>query len=295
MRSFQKIAAITINYATPSDTLDCVYSLRQQTYPNLEIIVVDNNSPDGSGIQLKKELNNICTVILSNDNNGFSAGNNIGIDYAISQGARWLLFINNDTILEPNMIQTLYDAVSINTIVIPKTYYYSDKNILWDTGGMFAKNGRLKNRGINEQDCGQYNVQEEVSLFTGHCLLMPVECVEQAGKWDESFFMYIEDTEYSLRVKEHGFHIVYVPQAILWHKVSRSSGGTQNPFTVYYAIRNRLYLRKQYKCPTSFTIYLYMWIIFCVARQYIFRKSSFEYTTRALHDYRHSIKGKVNV
>lgn len=55
MQNFPKIAAITINYGTPSDTLECVQSLRQQTYPNLEIIVVDNNSPDGLGTQLQKK------------------------------------------------------------------------------------------------------------------------------------------------------------------------------------------------------------------------------------------------
>jgi len=134
MKEYPLIAAIMINYATADDTVDCAKSLLAQTYPNLQIIVVDNCSPDGSGERLCEELQEFCHVILSKENNGFSAGNNIGIDAALQFGAEYLLFINNDTVQDSNMVMNLYLESSRGTISVPKTYYYSDKNILWDVG-----------------------------------------------------------------------------------------------------------------------------------------------------------------
>lgn len=290
---YPKIAAITINYAAAEDTIECIKSLQKQTYPALDIIVVDNASPDNSGKMLKKELEGICTVLLSKENLGFSYGNNLGVDYAVQHGAEYLLFINNDTVQDKDMVMKLYTACDKDTIVVPKTYYYAEPNVLWDVGGAISPLGRIYNRGIDETDVGQYDKVETIDLFTGHCLLMPVECVCRAGKWDERYFMYIEDTEYSMRLKRHGFQIVYTPEAILWHKVSRSSGGNTNPRVIYYAVRNRLMVLHDEKFSQVCRIYTWLWIFWCQFQYCVCKKKVFCYASRAVKDYRRGVVGKV--
>lgn len=290
---YPKIAVITINYATAENTIECVKSLQQQTYPALDIIVVDNASPDNSGKMLKKELEGICTVLLSKENLGFSYGNNLGLDYAVQHGAEYLLFINNDTVQDKDMVMNLYTACGKDTIVVPKTYYYAEPNVLWDVGGAISPLGRIYNRGIGETDAGQYDKPETVMLFTGHCLLMPVECVHRAGKWDERYFMYVEDTEYSMRLKEHGFHILYVPKAKLWHKVSGTSGGNANPKVMYYSIRNRLMALHDRKFPIICRLYAWLWIFWCEFRYRVRGCNAFCYASRAVKDYRRGVVGKV--
>lgn len=288
-----KVFAILINYAGLEDTLGCVESLKKQTYPNLEIIVVDNASPDGSGEILKEKLRDCCTVLLETENLGFSHGNNVGIRYALAHGADSLLFINNDTVQDPELVQKLYSAHNETTVTVPKTYYYSDPNVLWDTGSSASSWGRLYNRGLGEIDKGQYEREKNVDLFTGHCVLMHRNCIELAGMWDESYFMYVEDTEYALRLKSKGVAIRYVPDAKLWHKVSRSSGGNSNPKVVYYMIRNRLYLFKQHSVPRKWKIRNAAWILLNLVRYYVLGKEPFKYTLRAVQDYARNIKGRA--
>lgn len=289
-----KIAVIIINYATPSDTIACVESLQRQTYSNIEIIVIDNNSPDCSCKDLSNKLKGKCHVIELDRNLGFSGANNLGIDYALKHDAVKLLFLNSDTILDTKLIESLEAVCDPMTVAVPKTYYYNDKNLLWDTGSMVTYWGRLYNRGINEFDHGQYKEKQEVPLFTGHCLLIHKKTIEDFGKWEESYFMYVEDTEYSLRMAQHGVKVVYTPDAILWHKVGQSSGGNKNPKVIYYTVRNRLYLFKENPVPLRWKFRNICWIASLVIRCYVFRKKEFALILRAVKDYRSGVRGKVD-
>lgn len=293
MNKQEKVCAILINYRTPQMTVECVNNLLNQFYTNLEIIVVDNHSEDDSISILSNISNARCHIIETKENLGFSAGNNIGLKYAFEMGADKVLFINNDTESDPSLVNFLAEKCDEETITIPKTYYYDDKTLLWDTGFIISPFGRFYNRGIRERDKGQYDKEEEVPLFSGHCLMVDRKVIEKGGGWNESYFMYHEDTEYAYRLRKAGNRILYIPSAKLWHKVGLSGGGSKSPIMMYYVIRNRLYFLKQFECPILWKMRNNMWILSLIIRYKLMGQEQFKYAIRAVKDYRENRMGKV--
>ncbi len=291
--NMDKVAVILINYRGYQDTSECVDCLMKQTYRNFMVYIIDNFSDDGSAEKLKKNYANICTIFCSKVNGGFSYGNNVGIKLARQDGCNKFLFLNNDTIADENLIEEMRVLCDKNTAVTAKTYYYSNPDILWDTGAAITRMGRWINRGINEKDIGQYDAVEEVDSFTGHCVMLDEETIDAVGMWDESFFMYAEDTEYALRMKEHGISIRYTPKAKLWHKVSRSSGGNTNPLVIYYAVRNRKYVLLMHKSRFMWRIRNDAWVAYLLFKQKVLKDESCKYVDKAIYDYLHHVRGKV--
>ena len=288
-----KIGIILVNYCNFNDTIECVESLEKQTEKNFVVIIVDNGSPDESGLRIKKLYLNKHIVVLLPSNVGFSAANNKGIAEAEKNGCDYVLFLNNDTVADIDLLKNLSSNPAEKTITIPKTYYYSEKNVLWDTGGLFTKTGRLINRGINQIDNGQYDAIEKVPLFTGHCVFMSIKAIKDSGLWEESFFMYLEDTELSIRMIKCGCTIFYIPSAKLWHKVGRTSGGNKNPVTMYYTVRNRYYLLKMFPFPKIYIIRNFLWARFLKLKYFFFRKEELKYVGKAIKDFKKGVKGQI--
>ena len=141
-----KVFVILVNYNGCKDTLECINSLLKVKYSKMKIIVVDNASSDESVSELKKYDEKI-TLMISPANGGFSKGNNIGIKYALKEGADYILLLNNDTIVDENFLNPLLDTAAEykNTAVVSsKIYYESDHEKIWFAGGSFNKvTGRL--------------------------------------------------------------------------------------------------------------------------------------------------------
>ena len=289
----EKICVVLINYRTPQMTVECVNNLLKQTYDNLSIIVVDNHSEDGSINVLRKIESSRCYVIEAKDNLGFSAGNNIGLEFALEIGAEKILFINNDTESDPNLVRLLAEKCDKETISIPKTYYFDDKTLLWDTGFDVSPSGKFFNRGIGQRDNGQFDKEENVPLFSGHCLMIDKETIAEVGNWNESYFMYHEDTEYAYRLRRAGKKIRYVPNAKLWHKVGISGGGNKSPYMMYYVIRNRLYYLNQFNCPILWKIRNSLWILSLMIRYRLMGQEQYKYANKAVNDYLKKRMGKV--
>lgn len=245
----KKVAIVIINYRGYQDTTDCLNSLRKVTYKNIEIIVVDNQSNDGSYEKLKDE-NKDCVVILSPENNGFSAGNNIGIRYAMEHDADYVMLLNNDTEVEPDFVSKMLEVADEKIVVTPSIYYFSNKNEIWYADGKISK---IK--------CTVSNGSDKVSKYcdyaSGCCLLMPRTVIEKVGYWAEEYFMYYEDMDYSLRVQNAGFKIFYKNDSIIYHKVGKSAG-VKSRLSIYYNVRNRFYIIDKYKFGTLCYIYSFI-------------------------------------
>lgn len=239
----EKVGIILLNYCNYNLTIDCIKSIRQSTYQNYEIIVVDNNSPDHSGENLS-QLEGI-RFLQMKENLGFAAGNNRGIEVALSDGCEYVMLLNNDTVIDPNMIETLVSRADANTVVVPKMYYFDvegRKDILWYAGGILKyKSSDGIHIGGKQEDSKQYSIEREVTFATGCCMMMHRTILEKVGLLREEYFMYCEDTDYSIRLNKLNVRILYVPNAKLWHKVSSSSGGEMSKFIVYYVVRNKIY------------------------------------------------------
>ena len=239
----KKVGIVLLNYGNYDLTLECINSIKMSTYENYEIIVVDNNSPDHSGKRLA-QLKGI-RFIQMEENLGFAAGNNRGIKIAISDGCEYVMLLNNDTVIDCKMIEMLLSKADSNTVVVPKMYYFDvegKKDILWYAGGLLKfKSSDGIHIGSKQQDSEKFSIEKEVTFATGCCMMLHKKVIEQVGFLREEYFMYCEDTDYSIRLNKSDIKIRYIPDAKLWHKVSSSSGGEMSKFIVYYVVRNKIY------------------------------------------------------
>ncbi len=262
-----QVSIVILNWNRIKDTLECLKSVKslQSADCNLQTIVVDNNSTDDSVKQLKKQKG---IVLLENrENLGFAGGNNVGAKYAVQGGADFVLILNNDTVVEENLIVDLVDAAEKNKkagILSPKIYfskgfeYHKDwykenelGKVIWYAGGIMDwKNVMGSNYGVDDVDIGQYQNVTQIDFATGACMFIRREVFEKVGYFDEKYFLYLEDADFSVRARKAGWAVILVPNAFLWHKVSQSSG-IGSDLNDYYITRNRLLFGLRYAPPRS--------------------------------------------
>lgn len=290
------VAIILVNYNGISDTIECINSILKIKNRNYKIIVVDNNSKDYEADKLEKNFPDII-VIKSNKNLGFSGGNNLGIKYAMENKYEYILLLNNDTIIDSEMIDYLLKYADNNTITVPKMYYYTDKKTIWYAGGNISKlTGRVKHNRKNKIDHNSKENIKKCSFATGCCLLIHCDIINKIGYLNEEYFMYCEDVDYCLKALESKIKILYIPQAKLWHKVSKSTGGSFSHFSVYYMTRNRFIYIKKYRSYFSICAY-YFTLIKCYIRiiQYMMKNDDiYKSISKAIKDYKKKITGKVD-
>lgn len=240
-------AVILVNYRQPALTEAAVASLRAcSEWERLSVYVVDNGSDDGSYGRLQASCPD-CTVLSADGNLGFSGGNNVGIRKALSNGARWILLLNNDAEATPGFLTPLLAAAADGrTLATPKITYADAPGRVWYGGGFVD---RKRGGFYHETEAARAEVARDVSFASGCCLLLPAAFFTDGGLLDESFFLYYEDAELCLRATRAGYRIRYVPQAVVRHRVSASTGGDESRLAVYYGTRNRLAVLSRFGFP----------------------------------------------
>jgi len=232
---------LVLNWNGKDDTLECLRSLSEITYPNTRVVVIDNASIDGSVTAIRGQYPSV-HVIENTTNLRFAGGNNVGIRYAVEQGAELVLLLNNDTTVDKHFVSELVlPFVSDKTIGIggAKIYYSSQPDRLWYAGGRIEWwKGWISHRGIREIDNGQHDRSGETDYITGCCLLVRREVVERIGVLDNRYTMYGEDVDWCVRARKAGYSLWYVPSAKIWHKVSVSSGGHFSWFKNWNKLRS---------------------------------------------------------
>jgi GT2 family glycosyltransferase len=241
-----QVTAVTLNWNRPDDTLDCLASLREQTCPNLHLLVVDNGSTDDSVIRIRAEFPDV-SLLAHPHNSGFAHGNNLGIRQALAEGADYVFCLNNDTWLAPDTIERLVTAAAQEPALLSAIIYYAaESRRVWGLGGHF-NHWLLEVRqiGQRELDRGQWPAVLDVDFVPACGLLLPRPILETVGLFDERFFMYYEDLDFCRRVRQAGWPIRVLTEAKMWHKVSLSSGGSDSPNERYWMARSSLlYFRK---------------------------------------------------
>lgn len=218
---------------------DCLASLRSATYPSLRVLVVDNASTDGSADSVRKEFPAVDLMVLP-ENRRFAGGNNAGIRHALQKGAEYILLLNNDTVVDAGFLEPLVSRMESDPAIgmaAPKILYYDDPDRIWFAGGAISFwTGTTRHPGIRELDRGQFDTPADTGYATGCCVLVRASVVRAVGMLDESFFLYGEDADWSLRVRKAGYRIVYEPASRIRHRVSVSSGG----HTSWFKLQNKL-------------------------------------------------------
>ncbi|MGB9978579.1 glycosyltransferase family 2 protein [Methanobacterium sp.] len=200
-------------------------------------------------------------LIKNHENYGFAEGNNIGIKYALDKlNSDYILLLNNDTVVDKDFLKELVNTGKSNEnigIIGPKIYYYNEPNVIWCIGGKIDwKFARGLHAGTNEADTGQYNKIKEFDYISGSAFLIKKEVLEKAGLMDEKFFLYFEETDLALRASKEGYKSVFVPEAKIWHKVSKSGGGITKPIGLYYITRNRWLFMKKWAKKSDYIFFV---------------------------------------
>ena len=247
-----QVAVVILNTNRRNDTLACLESLNRSTYENLAITVLDNASTDGSVEAIRAQFPQVQVVPLS-ENKGYAGNNNVGIRLAVAQGADWVFVLNEDTLLAPDCIEQLVAAGTSHPqigIVGPMVYHADEPDVIQSAGGLLDAAWRPKHAGQNEPDTGQFPEIRPVDWISGCALMIRRETIEDIGLLDERFFYYWEETEWCFRAKKHGWQILHVPQAKLWHKgVQRDY--KPSPTVTYYNTRNRLLFLAKHRAPLN--------------------------------------------
>ncbi len=240
---------IILNWNGYRDTVECVESLKKITYPNHRILLVDNGSTDGSEKILREKFPKL-SLIQTGENLGYAEGNNVGIRYALENGADYIILLNNDTIVDPEFVTELVKVAESNKsigILSSKVYFYDRPDTIWFAGAIFnLKSGKSKHIGYNEKDRGQHDNIQETDRTCGCSMMVSRKICETVGLMNPEYFCYGEDVDWSLRIKKAGHRVIFVPGSKVWHKVSASTGGIQNSFPIYYSVRNHLRLVNTY-------------------------------------------------
>ena len=235
-----RISIISVNYNGIALTTAMIDSLQQYVTTPLEIIVVDNGSARDEATPLRERYPDI-TVIRSEENLGFAGGNNLGIAAATSD---CLLLLNNDTEVTDDTLHYLCDTLDADpTIgaVCPKIRFWAPPQAIQFAGYTPLSHITLRNGliGFGQPDDGSFDTLRETPYAHGAAMMVRRTAIEKAGLMPELYFLYYEELDWSERIREAGYRIVYDPRATVFHKESATTG-QQSPLRSYYLTRNRL-------------------------------------------------------
>ena len=257
------VVVLMLTYNGKNWLKDSIPSYLNNNYSNFRVVVVDN----GSNEDLKKYVNEKfpkVDLIRLEKNRGYSGGFNFGFDYAVNKlDADFVLVTNDDVYADSKIIEELVRvAQEDDTIgfVTGKVYFYDShgsKNILQTVGKEKTKWGLVgKHIGGLEKDVGQYDVLSERHFIDDVFTLVSRKVFEKTIGFDLNFFLQYEETDWQVRSKEHGFRILYTPEAKLWHRVGMSTGGTDSPLRHYYSKRNQILMVSRHSTSLIFFLFL---------------------------------------
>lgn len=236
---------IILNWNGKNDTIECLSSLALQTDLSFETVVVDNGSTDGSKESILTLFPHI-HWIQNSKNEGFARGNNIGIDYALKNGATGLFLLNNDTTVDKNCICELKKTINSHpqTLIGCKVINYYNPQILDHLGGLWNSQKCVFDLVGLKAPTSSFSTNPKPCDYVSGCsLFIPKEVIEKIGYLDERFFLIWEEADFCMRAKNHGFKVIAFSNLKIHHKVSQSFKSKKHHH--YFYSRNRLlFIRK---------------------------------------------------
>jgi GT2 family glycosyltransferase len=252
------VSIVTISFDHPEVTCALLESLRHITYPNIEIIVVDNASPKDDPAIIKQSYPEII-FIQSQKNLGFAGGNNIGIKQA---KGKYVLLLNNDTEVYPGFMEPLVEKLESNSkigAVSPKIKFYFQPDTIQFSGQAPINPYTMRSHGYGYGvvDTGQFDFDATTNFVHGAAMMIPMQVIKKVGLMAEIYFLYYEELDWGARIRAAGYELWYVHNSTVMHKESISTGRL-TPFKTYYMNRARiLYLRRNVKGLQFLVAFLY--------------------------------------
>ena len=231
------VSIIILNYNAGNLLLNCVDSVFKSTYPNFEVLVVDNISTDNSHVVCKKKFEKI-HLIENKENLGYCEGNNVGIRNA---NGEFVVILNPDTIVEPNWLNHLMSAYNEfgEGLYQPKFFSLNEKHVLQSTGNMLHIFGFGFAKDKGKIDDEKMESIEKINYASGTCLFTSKIVLDKIGLLDPFLFLYHDDLDLGWRAAHIGINSFYVPKSIIYHAESYSIKWSSKKF--YWLERNRKY------------------------------------------------------
>jgi GT2 family glycosyltransferase len=224
-----KVFILILNYNGKHTLAHCLQSVYQLRYPNFDVVVIDNDSKDGS-LEEAKRLFPRAHFIKNMHNLGFSAGNNVGIRFALEKMADYVWLLNNDAKVDRDSLNRLVkvgENYSRTGILSPLILHSKTKNI-WFAGGkidwMTMKAVHVPPQSLDKPIRTEY--------ISGCAMLVKKEVFREIGLLDEHFFLYYEDADFSLRARYSGFELEVIPDAQVFHE----EVSVENPSKIYWLV-----------------------------------------------------------
>jgi GT2 family glycosyltransferase len=242
-----QISVVIPTYNSWETLKDCIKSIYDQTAKPVEVIVVDNASPDNTGNNVKKYFSQV-KLIQMNKNTGVTGGRNQGIE-VVSKNSDHIFFFDHDMVADKKMLEELVKVAKVDErigIVTPRIYYWQDKKRIWSAGtGINLWTGQVVFRG--GEDRGQFEKVEEVQVAPA-AMLVKKAVIEKIAGFDERYFATFEDTNFCFRAKKAGFKTYYAPKAIAYHKLSTDPKDEADRLLAraYWIGRNRVLFMKEF-------------------------------------------------
>ena len=229
------VYVVVLNWNGWQDTLECVHSLRGMEYGNLHAVVVDNGSSNDSVDRLREACPEI-SIVRTGKNLGFAAGNNVGIRFALKNGADYVFVLNNDTTVAPDALSAFVAFAEkhpeaallgprINRRNPQREWPISRKLDLLTLLCTFTVLRRVVTRipGIRGMFYCTRREPAVAQFLPGSALFFRAAAFEKIGLFDEKTFLDYEELIMAEKVRSAGFSAYFVPQAVIWHKGSASA------------------------------------------------------------------------
>ncbi|MCR5622762.1 MAG: glycosyltransferase family 2 protein, partial [Treponema sp.] len=243
--SASNVFIVLVSYNAKRFLDACIGSLLRQDRADSHIVMVDNASPDDSNAYIEEHFPEV-TLLKEPVNYGFGKACNIGAKYALEHGAEFVLFLNTDTEADTNLVTELVEHAGPDTVTT--CFTYNDKDTLnpWYAGGRINRMSLFPEQALYPYD-PSYGPME-VEFISGCCMMMHRDVFEKVGFFDESYFMYVEDVEYCMRLMQYGIKLLYIQSTKLLHIAGGSSVkfDDNNLLKDYYITRNNLILASQH-------------------------------------------------
>jgi len=240
------VRCVIVNWNGGAHTLDCLASLAVAGFPLRDVIVVDNASADDSVARITAAHPEVDLVVMPG-NGGFGSGANAGIAEARARGAAFVWILNNDTAVGAGACDALLAPLRADPQVAASAsvlYHHDAPERIQAWGGGMVNTWLGIMRVVRRPRRGQLDYLSAASL------MLRLDAIEQAGAFDERFFLYWEDTDLSFRLRRHGYRLAVAPASKVWHMESAGTGGRGNPRAYAYYVRSaRRFFRKHAAVP----------------------------------------------
>jgi len=256
------VSVIVLTHNRKSYVLACLKSILSMSYPNYDVIVVDNGSTDGTYEAIRRGFPSV-RLLRSTKNLGGAGGRNLGIKNATG---KYLLFVDDDVVVDKNLLNEFVSLIQKHPICIlsPKILDYTDSSrFLGISHNINLLTGKASGVGYGEWDREQFDENMEVPMVGATCMFVEKKTLEKVGLFDETLNIPYEDSDFCLRARKCGVKVVYVYRAKVWHNARKPEIdrrlqwlGVTTPERAYFLIRNRILFMRKHSTLPKLTLFL---------------------------------------